>query len=191
MTTLNLETKPVKKISSYQEFPDGWMKIEDDFLNQEKFDELQKLMMSADFAWYFTDVVDYVEQVRDTFMFAHLFWVEGAPRSTDFVKVAPILQKMNPLALWRIKANLLTKTPTIVENEFHIDIGDASEEKLAQWTTSIFYINTNNGYTKFENGATVQSVANRMVTFPSHMKHAGTSCTDEKTRVVINFNYFK
>ena len=190
MTTLNLETKPVKKISSYQEFPDGWMKIEDDFLNQEKFDELQNLMMSVEFAWYFSDVVDY-EWKKDKFMFVHLFWMEGAPRSTDFVKVAPILQKMNPLALWRIKANLLTKTPTIVENEFHIDIGDASEEKLAQWTTSIFYINTNNGYTKFENGVTVQSVANRMVTFPSHMKHAGTSCTDEKTRVVINFNYFK
>ena len=144
MTTLNLETKPVKKISSYDEFPGGWMKIEDDFLNQEKFDELQKLMMSADFAWYFSDVVDYVGQVRDTFMFAHLFWVEGAPRSTEFVKViAPILQKIKPLALWRIKANLLTKTPTIVENEFHIDIGDASEEQLKQWTTSIFYVNSN------------------------------------------------
>ena len=65
------------------------------------------------------------------------------------------------------------------------------EEKLKQLTTSIFYVNTNNGYTKFEDGTKVESVANRMVIFPSNMKHIGTSCTDEKTRVVINFNYFK
>ena len=66
-----------------------------------------------------------------------------------------------------------------------------SEEKLKQSSTSIFYVNTNNGYTKFEDGTKVESVANRMVTFPSNMKHTGTSCTDERIRVVINFNYFK
>ena len=65
-----------------------------------------------------------------------------------------------------------------------------SEEKQKQWTTSILYVNTNNGYTKFEDGTIVESVANRLVSFPSNMKHTGTSCTDEKTRVVINFNYF-
>ena len=94
------------------------------------------------------------------------------------------------MSLWRIKANLLIRTPNIVENTFHVDIGDFSEEKLKQWTTSILYINTNNGYTKFEDGTKVESVANRMVIFPSNMKHTGTSCTDEKRRIVINFNYF-
>ena len=64
------------------------------------------------------------------------------------------------------------------------------EEKLKQWTTSIFYVNTNNGYTEFEDGTKVESVENRLVTFSLNMKHRGTSCTDEKTRVVINFNYF-
>ena len=45
--------------------------------------------------------------------------------------------------------------------------------------------------TIFEDGKKVESVANRMLTFPANMKHTGTSCTDEKTRVVINFNYNK
>ena len=48
-----------------------------------------------------------------------------------------------------------------------------------------------NGYTIFEDGAKVESVANRMITFPANVKHKGTSCSDEKTRVNINFNYFK
>ena len=64
------------------------------------------------------------------------------------------------------------------------------KEKLKQWTTSIFYINTNNGHTRFENGKRVESVANRMVTFPSHLQHTGTSCTNARTRVLINFNYY-
>ena len=68
---------------------------------------------------------------------------------------------------------------------------DVPEEKLKQWTTSIFYINTNDGYTKFEDGTKIESIANRMITFPANINHTGTSCTDEQTRVVINFNYFK
>ena len=100
------------------------------------------------------------------------------------------MKKLNLLALTRIKANLFTRTSTIVENEFHVDITDLSEETQKQWTISIFYMNTNNGYSEFEDGTKVESVANRMVTFPANVKHTGTSCTDEKTRVVINFNYF-
>ena len=57
------------------------------------------------------------------------------------------------------------------------------------YTTAIFYVNSNNGYTEFENGAIVESEENRMVVFPAEMKHRGTSCTDKKIRVVINFNY--
>ena len=64
-------------------------------------------------------------------------------------------------------------------------------EKLKQWTTAIFYINTNNGYTEFEDGTRVESVANRIVNFPANLKHRGTRCTDQKIRIVINFNYFK
>ena len=42
---------------------------------------------------------------------------------------------------------------------------------------------------KFEDGTKVPSVANTFVTFPSDIKHTGTTCTDQKFRSVINFNY--
>ena len=64
-------------------------------------------------------------------------------------------------------------------------------EKLKIWTTAVFYINTNNGYTEFEDGTRSESIANRMVTFPANLKHRGTTCSDEKTRIVINFNYIE
>ena len=91
-----------------------------------------------------------------------------------------------PKEIFRIKANLLTKTSEIVKNSFHIDI-DALD--ILPWKTGILYMNTNDGYTEFEDGTVVESVANKFVIFPANMKHRGTSCTNEKIRVAINFNY--
>ena len=165
------------------------MKIEDNFLDQEKFDELQTFMMSVEFAWHYNNRIDFGDDV-DKYQFIHPFYFNYAPISPFIEKLAPIIEKIVPVALEKIKANLLTRTPEIVENTFHVDVG-YPEEKLKQLTTSIFYVNTNNGYTKFEDGTKVESVANRMVSFSSNMKHLGTSCTDQNRRVVINFNYFK
>ena len=166
------------------------MKIEDNFLEQKDFDELQNFMMNDDLNWHYIDYIDYEKDQETTFQFTHMFYYVG--RSDGFFEnLGPIFNIIKPISIWRIKANLLTRTPTIVENAFHIDMTLISEEKLEQLTTAIFYVNTNNGHTEFEDGTKVESKANRMVTFPANLKHRGTSCTNEKTRVVINFNYFK
>ena len=169
------------------------MKIEDNFLDQKEFDKLQNFMMGQQFDWIFTPYILY-ENDKDKdvkFQLIHVFYALNAPQSSLIEKLDPILNKINLISLFRIKANLLTRTPNIIENEFHVDMGGVSKEKLKQWTTSIFYVNTNNGYTEFEDGTKVESVANRLLSFPANMKHTGTSCTDKKTRVVINFNYFE
>ena len=169
------------------------MKIVDDFLDQKEFDNLQAFMMGLKFSWNYNSTIDYSDDLNK-FQFVHVFYDrfknKNNERDMDFFKALnPIIQTMQSKSLCRIKANLLTRTPEIVENIFHTDYIE-SEIKLNELTTSIFYMNTNNGYTKFEDGTKVESVANRFVTFPSNLKHTGTSCTDEKTRVVINFNYF-
>ena len=166
------------------------MKIEDNFLDQEKFDVLQNFMLGDNFAWFYNSTIVYRNEISDKFGFIHGFYRYDAPQSSYFENLKPILDIIKPISLWRIKANLLTRTSTIVKNEFHDDMGGMSEKKLKQWTTSIFYMNTNNGYTEFESGERVESVANRMIVFPANLKHRGTSCTDEKIRIVINFNYF-
>ena len=166
------------------------MKIEDNFLGQKEFDELQTFMMGDDFAWFYQKTIDSNEDV-DKFQFTHMFYINYVPISSSLEILTPIIKKIDSVALGKIKANLLTRTPNIIENTFHVDGAGYPEERLKQLTTSIFYVNTNNGYTKFEDGTKVESIANRMVTFPTNMKHKGASCTDKRTRVVINFNYFK
>ena len=166
------------------------MKIEDNFLKQEEFDKIQKLMGEpSPFPWFYADRIVFEDDI-DKFQFIHAFYDNHMPMSPFTNELDSIINIIQPFSIVKIRAKLLTRTPEIVETNFHVDI-PLLEEKLKQWTTSIFYVNTNNGYTKFEDGTIVESVANRMLTFPANMKHCGTSCTDERRRVVVNFNYFE
>ena len=166
------------------------MKIEDNFLEKESFDNLQDLLLGDNFSWYYNSAVDYEDEVNNNFQFTHTFYKFNEPQSDHYDALRPILHKLDIFSLLRIKSNLLTKTPNIIKNAFHVDEVNMPVEKIKQWTTSIFYLNTNNGYTEFEDGTKVESVANRIVTFPADIKHRGTSCTDQKTRVLINFYYY-
>ena len=56
--------------------------------------------------------------------------------------------------------------------------------------TAIFYINSNDGYTEFEDGTIVNSIQNRILIFPGNLKHRGASPTDVKSRALLNINYF-
>ena len=57
-------------------------------------------------------------------------------------------------------------------------------------TTGIYYVNSNDGYTEFEDGKIVNSIANRMILFRSDRLHRGVSQLDAQVRCVINFNFF-
>ena len=158
----------------------------DNFLDEQSFQNLQNIMFGENFCWVYNGAIDY-EDDEDKFQFTHSFYKNNiGPSSQQYGKLSHILNKIRPKEIFRIKANLLSRTSEIVENSFHVDIADLG---ILPWTTSIFYMNTNNGYTEFETGAKVESVENRMLVFPAEMKHRGTSCTDKKIRVVVNFNY--
>ena len=57
-----------------------------------------------------------------------------------------------------------------------------------EYTTIIYYINTTNGGTCFQDGEVVQSKANRLVIFNGHTLHRQIYQTDEKIRVATNIN---
>ena len=120
----------------------------------------------------------------DEFQFVHVFWYPTKGIASDkFEHVSPVVNKLNPGILVRVKGNLNTKTPEVVQRDWHIDYDYGNK-------TAIYYINTCDGYTAFESGEKVPSVANRIVVFDGGKRHAGTTCTDQKTRMVLNINYF-
>jgi|TARA_B100001094_G_C17949659_1_gene679872 hypothetical protein len=162
------------------------VKVEDNFLLPIQFKKLQEWFMN-DCLWMYCDhVVDHDVDHPDDFQFMHLFWYPNRGVVSDNMNIiAPILDKLDPSVWVRIKANCRLKTDKVRVGGMHTDVGDYGH------TTSIFYINSNDGRTTFENGDRYNSIENRMITFPSHLKHAGSTPSNAKARFVINFNYFQ
>ena len=158
--------------------------ITDNFIEPDGFQQLQMLMLGEDLPWYYMDKIDYPDD-KDKFQFTHLFYdpEKGGDGKNIF---SFIFSELKAKKLYSIKANLIPRTSKIQIGRYHTDIPLKLE---TPHTTGILYMNTNNGYTEFEDGTKVESVANRFICFPTIMKHRGTSCTDKKTRVLINFNY--
>ena len=69
-----------------------------------------------------------------------------------------------------------------IKHEFHID--DKIKHKVA-----LFTVNTNNGYTEFENGEKIPSIENTLALFDGNVKHRSVVQTDENLRINININY--
>jgi len=160
------------------------LEIIDDFLKKEDFLIIKNQLLGSNFDWYYNEKVVAESKEKSDFQFTHILYNDYAPRKTIII-VKPILDKLNPLSLLRIKCNLLPRANKIIEHGFHVDY-DLNVNNLY---TAIYYVNTCNGYTKFKNGKKVKSIENRIVIFKSNLEHTGTTCTDEQVRVVINFNF--
>lgn len=161
------------------------MIIYKNFLSKKEFKELEDKIMSAHMPWYYNDSI--VLEKEDYFQFVYNFVLpEGKINCEDFMinLLKPFIKKLNIKNFFKVKANLLTRTNKIVEHGMHID-----DTKHTTGKTGIFYLNTCNGYTKFEDGTKIKSEKNKYVEFDCNIKHTGSSCTDKKRRVVINLNY--
>ena len=97
--------------------------------------------------------------------------------------ISPILEKLNVNRLIRAKLNLSPYMgEKIIEYDMHVDTD-------LNCKTAVYYLNSNNGYTLFENGTIINSIRNRIVIFDSNLRHCGTTCTDQKNRIVLNLNF--
>jgi hypothetical protein len=165
------------------------MKVIDNFLDNNDYDLLKEVFMGGNAPWYSGKILNEEDANKSKLpydynhQFVHVFYSDFSPQSNLIQIIEPIIKKIDPVAIARIKANLLTKTDKILEHGYHTDYSNL--------TTAIYYVNTNNGYTLFEDGTKIESVANRLVEFDSNLRHTGTTATDEPFRIVINFNYVK
>ena len=159
------------------------MKVIDNFLPYYQFNKLESFLMGDDFPWFYNDGIVSWDDGR--YQFTHTFYDMRAPWNGGTVYfssvIEPILYNFGVTKLHRVKANLRGKSWFNRGSVYHRDLDNV--------TTAILYLNTNNGYTKFKKGGKVKSIANRAVIFDSNLEHMGYTCTNEKRRVVVNFNY--
>ena len=153
----------------------------DNFLPKDQFNRIQDLLMGSWFPWYYN--MSIIKGDYSKFQFTHIFYKEKIQPSPYLSLFDNTQSFLGVKKLFRIKSNLTARTSSNLNTGFHID-GFIGASK-----TALLYINTNDGGTKFYNHDIVNSLANRMVIFDSNIEHAGVTCTDQNTRVVVNFNY--
>jgi|TARA_R100000482_G_C5100753_1_gene135497 hypothetical protein len=160
-------------------------KIIDDVLTKEQFKEIKKFILNSDFPWNLTTVVTNKNEslpLKASYYFTHEFW-SGFNIEPQVQIFAPLLNKIECRAMMRVKANLYPSTDDIVYHDKHCDY-DFSHKG------AIFYLNTNNGLTILEDKVEVKSIENRLLLFDPSKPHNSTTCTDDKCRVNVNFNFF-
>ncbi len=173
------------------------IKITDNFLTQLEYKRMLDTLLFSAFPWQYNEYkvggdADSVEN----FQFVHSFYkVESHyggvvhDQSAFFEHLLPILSRVEYIGLHRIKANLQPLFKEAYKSDYHYDYIDDSGT-CDHMTNGIYYLNTCNGYTEFENGEKVDCVANRWIQFPANMKHRGVSQTDMRVKLLINFNFF-
>ena len=167
------------------------MKIINNFLPNNVYKNLYDYIASENFAWFFIDKSVHDEN-KDHFMFCHtLFTNKVGVNSHEFNFMWPLLTHISAESphhnLLRIKANLYTQTDTIKEFAKHEDYPD-----LEEYTTFVYNFDTSNGYTKFfyeDKTEIIQREANSLIMFNGKTEHFGTTQSNKKTSIVINFDF--
>jgi len=162
------------------------MKIEDNFLSDVDFNELYNHINNPYFPWYFYSKT-FEDNYKDfEFQHTHIAFdhLKGGENGNTLKLFQPLLDKLNIKNLLRLKVNSNTQTQKLIKYKLHIDQPDILNSK-----TSIFYLNTNNGYTYFKDNTKVKSLKNRLITFDTNTLHSGTNCTDIPRRLLVNINY--
>ena len=168
------------------------VEIFDDFLSQDAFDEMSEFFTGFEKmprATYFVSEIDSpdVYKGKHPLRFANTLYGSYRPTHDDVGMIAPLMNKISPRAVMRVKINFDLCTPYPDSSGMHVDFTGVSLDGLK---TGLFYLNTNNGKTRLEDGTEIESVANRFVYFPASTMHEGISCTDQPFRCVLNINFF-
>lgn len=162
------------------------VQIIDNVLPEDDYNKIAKIVNGDQFPWKFCPTTTGDEVGRDfDFQFVHPLFVCCKCVSPYWDEFDPVIEHLKIGGIIRAKLNLQTQTHVHMEGGYHTDT-------RMEHLTSVMYFDDSNGYTKFEEtGQEVQSKANRLLTFPSHMRHTGVSQTDQQKRVVLNLNWIK
>ena len=166
------------------------VQIFNNFLDQEVFLEIKKFIMSPRCQWRYVNYIahkDGRDNDKDGY-FVHSFkdchpqtFEDRYPESPYFPLISKILDKIKYQNILRIRSSLYPRRDVQKPDPFHIDYNFPHK-------VCIFYVNTNNGYTMFENGEKIPSVENQLATFDGSEKHCSVVQTDTSARYIVNIN---
>jgi len=138
----------------------------------------------TDFPWFYSESIASKHETSNAGVyFYHPFYASFNWCSDWSFLLEPILQILQPKAIIRIKGNLYPATENIIEHSPHTDYNYSHKG-------AVFFLNSNNGSTVLSDRTRISSISNRLLLFDPSCPHQSTNCTDKKSRISINFNYY-
>jgi len=162
------------------------MKVIDNFLEDNIFKDIQTKLLSGSISWAYnfqvndnTDPKDWLWNTK----FCHLAF-ENVQLTPVFEILMPFMSdpRLSAHAIKRLLLNSYPYTPEVYEHTNHIDYPFPHHGALLNLTTC-------DGYT-FVEGKKIESVENRVILFDPSKPHCGTTTSNARRRVIVNFNYF-
>ena len=161
------------------------MKIIDNYFDTNLVADITKTILRSDFPWYYLPAVADKNEVESlhNFYYVHSVYSKFKPNSQLFEDFfLPIIEQLGVKSLIRIKINMYPKTDVVYEHGEHIDYD-------FKHNGCVLYLNNCDGYTKIGKSI-VNSVENRVVLFDPSLPHNSSTCTTNRFRLTVNFNYF-
>ena len=150
------------------------MQIYDNFLSEEEFGLIRGYFINGNFPWYYAPFANNTNDPEHYYQLSHvIYWSNLGKVSNAFDTIKPLVNKINPEILIKIKANFNPRSDGSKVCEYHIDTDFNFNTK-----TAIYYINTKN----LKNNNTEQH------TLYSSIKNINQSINDVET-VLYNFCY--
>jgi hypothetical protein len=156
------------------------MNLVKNFLDQNTFIQLKNIIFSENFPWTYNDFCTDPPAPQIS-QFTHVFFWNNVARET-YPILKPLIDKINPKSIGKIKSNLNLRTSEIIETGEHQDTPDE------RFTSAVFFLNDNDGYCRIGNNK-FESKENSIVFLKSNTFHTGSTCTNKSRRIVINFVY--
>lgn len=162
------------------------IRVIDNFLPENTAEDIAIRLLGSWFPWYLSDGINYSSDGE--YQFVHNFYKENSWVTFEQDVVIPIIDKLNPQTIVKIKANLTCERKPQDAINYHVDTN------IADAVTAIYYVNDNDGKTIFKDTGEVNCVKNRLVIFPASIMHTGLKHTDTKVfggKCVINLNFIE
>lgn len=161
------------------------------FLPRDVFSDIQSFLMEGDMMWSYRNALTDGADTCGFHFSGDVFHAERKQCDVPLLEKVgvPIISRLPMSKLIRIKINCYPRQVRVGEDNFpkssyHIDLDYPHH-------TAILGINTNNGYTEFDDGTKLESIENSLIMFEGNQRHRAVGCTDENIRVNININWME
>ena len=163
------------------------MQVIDNFLDEEYFQYLyDKITDQMNFGWQFQTQVATHDQAEELslhhYYFVHSLYYDYKIESEHYEDFHHLFRELKVQFLHRARCLLFVNQGVQHIHDRHIDTPCTSN-------TALIYMNTNDGFTEFEDGERVDSVKNRLLVFDGSVLHSSSTPTNTKDRMLLSVTY--